>query len=393
MTLMKRRRLACCVLVAAGLMVGAPARAAETPTACTEFAPTAPITAIGTSFLDVTTWGDDRAWVAGLSYGPAGSLAVPLVERWDGKEWQVVQGRPTDLFAVFNNITATGPADLWATGTRYLDTSGFNVAPLLVHITGQRWSIEALPTQTTLTSIGPIYGAAAHDVWVIATTMVGGYSQPVIFHRVGAHWNTVRVPLPAGTLDARLSSISGSGPDDVWAVGWVALPDPDPAHPGAVIGRALVEHWNGRTWTTVPIAVTPDGPPLIASTVTSAQPDSAWLMAETVVNDDAHYAMEHWTGHRWSIFPEASSSMLPGLLLTSDRRGHLWAVGRDLDAPGAPMLVNRWDGQVWTTIPNTGGGAAIAGARAITTSAHGHNTWIVADVYWYQSLILRSSCS
>ncbi|MEU0882236.1 hypothetical protein ABZ345_26770 [Lentzea sp. NPDC005914] len=371
--------------------------ATSTTSRCTGFAAAAPLTANGTMYQSVTTWGEGRAWVGGWSY-TADPVAFPVVQRWNGREWQAVAGRPEGLHGGIEQLTAAGPDDVWASGFRYTDDSGSRSAPMLLRVTGGTWTVESLPAEPPLTGIGSLLATSSHDVWVVGTTTTPeGYGRPVLLHRTHAAWQRVALPLPPGTRQASVTSISGTGPDDVWVAGWANRPDP--SGPDVPVHRMLLEHWNGRTWTFAP---SPDGSLDSATDIAAARRDTGWLLAVKYVDYQEQYTLEHWNGRTWAVIatpPLGSSEHRYLLQLAADHRGNLWLLANANDAAGYRPRVDRWDGRTWTEQPMPPELTSTSGGRAVATSALGHDTWMVADWLgptWppqYRSLILRNTCS
>jgi hypothetical protein len=369
---------------------------------CTGFTISVPLTANGTMFEAVTTWGEGRAWVGGWTHTskPGEPLSSPVMQRWDGHEWQAVDGRPDGLRGGIGQMTATGPDEVWASGYRYTDDSG-SAVPMLLRVTGRTWTVESLPAEPPLADIRSLFAATPQDLWVAGTTTTAdGHDRSVLLHRTGAGWQSVLLPVPPDALDARINSISGTGPSDVWAAGWVS--QPDPAAPATPLVSLVLAHWNGRGWTTVPGPDGTGGALDSAPDFAAGRRDAVWLLATRDAGHQERYALEHRDDHGWTIIafpPRADGVKRYFLDLTTDRLGNLWLLSKEFDAVGDRTRADRWDGRTWTEQPipaelgNKGGGVALA------TSALGRDTWMIAD--WsggtwplqYRSLVLRSTCA
>lgn len=168
----------------------------------------------------VVDLGPDNAWVVGNYYPNAvgETPGEPLIMRWNGREWSVVQG-PTVGSGVLQAIGGTAPDDVWAVGFQW---SREAEAALVEHWDGKAWSKVALPTLPG--NSHHLFGVAAvsrEDVWAVGD---------VVLHWDGREWREVASPNPS-TLSSGsqnvaptqvytlLRSISVSPDGTVWAVG------------------------------------------------------------------------------------------------------------------------------------------------------------------------------
>ncbi|HMA36724.1 MAG TPA: hypothetical protein VKY74_19875, partial [Chloroflexia bacterium] len=83
-----------------------------------------------------------------------------------------------------------------------------------------------------------------NDVWTVGEIGLGIDTQALIEHWNGSQWNVVPSPRPVPgpyPVGVRLDKVAAITANDVWAVG--SYND---------LGRALVEHWDGASWTIIP---------------------------------------------------------------------------------------------------------------------------------------------
>jgi hypothetical protein len=166
-------------------------------------------------------------------------------EHWNGSGWStgqfeipMVRGQPTPNFEI-DALEGVSSTDLWAVGK----VTGYR--PLIEHFDGVHW--RTVPDQTLKAIvIQGVHAISSIDVWGV------GYASDVTQHlrTFAAHWNGVAwAPVPTPNFDGRsgdsnvLQAVSGSGPNDVWAVG--AVED------GQGNFSLLAEHWNGTSWSIV----------------------------------------------------------------------------------------------------------------------------------------------
>ena len=170
-------------------------------------------------------------------------------------------------------------------------------------------------------------------------------------------WKIVQSPTISGAI---LVGVSGTSPSDVWAVGY--LTDQS---------AALIEHWDGRTWT-----LTNQIPRIVLNDVVAISSTDAWAVQGSGV-------AEHWDGTSWTkvIVPSpGTSSTLFKVSATSS--SDVWAGGYYSDANGLHPLTIHYDGTSWTWVPAPDGSQTGTNVfRAITAVAPG-DAWGVG----YQSL-------
>jgi hypothetical protein len=193
------------------------------------------------------------------------------------------------------------------------------------------------------------------------------------------------MPLPAGTQTGghsgnpslllatsyTVQSLSAVSAGDVWGVGQAVTPDNG--------GVALAEHWNGQSWSVVPVrhAGNSNSAYNRSEDLTSVDAISAgntWAVGfypRTAAVDNTPSSMndstliEHWNGTAWSIVAAPDASPSDNLnSVSADSSTDIWAVGGatytlsglspsvafvplSYDAP----LVEHWNGSSWRIVP------------------------------------------
>jgi hypothetical protein len=197
----------------------------------------------------VTAAGKSGAWAVGNYFGPS---MRPLIERWNGRAWKVVTSpNPGGCCNALNAVTTAGESGAWAAGT-----TGKTFEEALI----ERWN--------------------------------------------GRAWKPVTSPRPAGSRGSYLTAIAARSPASAWAVGyyWAHTKD-DPAV------RTLIERWNGRAWTQVP-SPNPGGSALhlpdssLLQAVCTVSSSQAWAAgsysSSSVVGK---ILIERWNGRTWTQLP------------------------------------------------------------------------------------------
>ncbi len=293
-------------------------------------------------------------WAVGLTGRSAGSgQGQALIEHWNGMRWAIINGpRIARYGGSLSSVAAVSSNDIWAVGqsTTYPYT-------LIEHWNGVRWSIGPAPHipephgNAFLTGVTALSSA---DVWTVGASATSTLAE----HWNGVRWVKIPSPspikwrLPPGGGENTLLGVSGSSASDVWAVGdfWRRF-----GHT-----KALIEHWNGRRWTSVKAAQTGASAQGLNS-VSSLSADNAWAVgSQTVGSKGTTHSkplVEHWNGTRWlavlmprTLHGQGSWSSLGGVAALSPT--NVWAVGgssNDINQPEAsthPVILH-WNGQAW----------------------------------------------
>jgi hypothetical protein len=196
------------------------------------------------TLLSIWASGPDDVWAGGMD--PEGDSGY--VYKFDGKKWEGT-GIPgsTSVWEIWG----TGPKDVWLIGSSQSGTG------LVLRGDGKKFDANGFKGAGARSGWGPREG----DLWV--ATYTGG-----IEHFAGGHWEKGTGAIPgAGSL----LRISGSAPDDVWAVG--------------LDGTAL--HNRGGAW-----VKTPTGGTTVLWGVWSRTVEDAWAVGN-------EGTILRWNGSSW----------------------------------------------------------------------------------------------
>ena len=264
-------------------------------------------------------------------------------------------------------------------------TVGLAVALVLVPVSGAGAIRDAAAggtcgpssfTQVALPALGAgtaeLYGVdaiAADDAWA-----VGGHFDPAVQRTVphalmwdGVGWTRADVPFPASSQGTPLLAVSGSAPDDVWAVGTKTIPNN--------LSRTFASHWDGTAWTTVP---TPNaGTPRtgVLRGVVAIAADDAWAVGSTSGQGGPERTLVlHWDGTAWSVVPSPNKGPWPNALadVSAFSENDVWAVGSWFTkAFVTRSLTVRWDGSSWHRVSSPSPGerdVGLSGVAAVSPS-------------------------
>jgi hypothetical protein len=240
-----------------------------------------------------------------------------------------------------------------------------SVPPISMSCPG-RWDVSPLPTPPVASAspyIASVAVGSKNDIWAVGwlENVSEGISRALIEHWDGRSWQVV----PGPDVDApiyNLGSVAVAAPGDVWAVGsYVSGPTMQ-----TTIGHPLIAHWNGSAWASVP-------PPDLGSKESSLAAISAvsatdvWAVG-AIQSDEATSVISSFSTHSTLAGSTAQTRQLyalqPAITPTS--------VPSVLDNPGDPRfrfqpLILHWDGVSWTraslgisTCPNSQLGAVSA---------------------------------
>lgn len=140
---------------------------------------------------------------------------------------------------------------------------------------------------------------------------------------------------------------------DAWAVGgyW----------PG---GQALIEHWDGTSWT-----ISPTADVALESKSSKGTPDGGldggFYGVAAIASDDVWVvgdSFQHWDGTAWSLVLQQGRYFAVAAIATND----VWAVGSD---------IRHWDGTSWSVVPSPTG--VLADVAAISAN----DIWAVGSLY------------
>jgi hypothetical protein len=270
---------------------------------------------------------------------PATAFAPGSVCEANGDCWYA----PLPAGDFWEAVASAGRTDLWIGG----------ISSKVLHLNGGHWSA----VQTPLSETVAIWGAATDDVWF------GGRFGPSFIAAL-AHWDgqsiTVTTQIPS---DFEIADIWGTAANNVYAVGF---------------GTGL--HWDGQSWT--PIAG------VAGSSVSGSGPDDIWVGADDGLQhfDGAAWTrlpdfsgefiqdlvvaahndvwaevvsngitdIEHFDGQSWAVSFELAPSPTSGVVLKgigASGPGDVWAGGTRFDVTNERGYLAHFDGTGWTVAP------------------------------------------
>ena len=348
--------------------MGAPSKGTQTTLTCNGAWSVVPSPSIGNfdnNLASVSGASANDVWAVGDFYNPSNSNVLnTMAEHWDGSSWSEYPLPNVGL----NQNTLLGVAALpgrhaWA-GGYYVDAA-FNQKTLVEHWDGTVWKVIPSPSPGADQNI--LYGVSAisdTDVWAVGADEDASR----VWHTLAEHWDGTSwsaVPtVDAATGGNLLYSVTAVSSSSVYAAGQVSgagFPD-----------QALVEHWNGRTWSQVTTPATTQS--VAGYAVTGA--DTALTVAGIAETDTTPYTTAVVAGAPSSMTlqstpnSDAGEQDLFGAATAPD--GSTWAAGWAVDPSSLNhnTLIEHEVNGVWSiaSTPNPGSGdngfggiAAVAG--------------------------------
>lgn len=265
-------------------------------------------------------------WAVGYASSPNG--AEGLIEHWDGDSWEVVEAPAppgTYVNTIFTDVLALAPDDAWAVG-RWSIVPDAPPRPLIERWNGEAWQIVDAPEFDTWTELYAVSGTGPDDVWAVGNTEVfvadAWVERALIEHWDGEAWSVYT--LPAGTkhrFDAsNLEDVVAISPSDVWAVGEVTT---------ARRTRNLSLHFDGEAWTRVPVANPSDDAQMLAGVAALA---GGRVFAVGTYRDEQagrfRTLVERWDGERWRVVRSDNRRTGGELFEVAATPGFQFAVGQ-----------------------------------------------------------------
>ncbi len=282
---------------------------------------------------------------------------APLIEHWDGAAWTIVAS-PTPsntVTAELNGVACPSANSCFAVGDYEARATG---GALMEHWDGTSWSVVANPDAAGAVhaivsprldlgfgSSPTLFGISCPSA--MSCTAVGeSFSGSALIERWdGATWTIVANPTPRNAFSVQLLNVSCSSPFDCSAVGTADVE----TEGGGIIsieggGTPVTEHWNGTIWS---IVAQPAGG-LFGELTGVSCPTSGYCAA---VGDSA--LAQQWNGAAWSIAPfgaKTSQSHLNGVACPAAQS--CFAVGSYDTNTRSSTLVEHWNGSKWAIVPS-----------------------------------------
>jgi len=337
-------------------------------------------TPIANELLGVAAVSENDVWAVGWSQDPNGPQYVKrtLIEHFNGNAWKIV-GSPNpanDTVSVLYSISAASGNEVWAVGSSH--NGNLPSRTLIEHWNGAQWTIVPSPSpDTQFNELRGVAALSANDAWAVGYRGGTKTETPIetfILHWDGANWIQVASPNVAGGAN-QLFGINAISASDIWAVG---------SAPG---GAPLAMHWNGSSWSVVPVAADAGLISEKFTAVAGTAGNDVWAVGDGkgFYTNQSFATIRHWNGSRWTdkVCRAASASNPPDGYegggssayftgVAAAAANDVWAVG----VVGSGPVILHWDGQAWTAVTHPRAFPNAASLRAVATSSGG-SAWSV----------------
>jgi hypothetical protein len=284
-------------------------------------------------------------------------------------------------------VAASSAGDVWAVGNFVPDAAGSNqdaTISLAAHFDGSAW--KAVPTPNAGPNFNTFFGVAANSgkAWAVGVHLDSNFKARALIEAWdGAKWTIASNPQPGAEKDI-LFAASATSPSDAWAVG-------EQQGANARFG-GLVEHFDGSAWSAVNVPNPGDAGNSLYG-VKAVGPDDVWVVGQALTSSGSDTALvEHWDGKTWSVVPTPTTGGFAAALYTiaGSNDGGLVAVGEvDSFTGGSRPLVERYGGGGWKVahLPS-GAGSQFSALWSVATN--GDSTWAAGTQFDSTGGIMRT---
>jgi hypothetical protein len=285
--------------------------------------------------------------------------------------WAVSAAMPSSQL---NSVFCLSADDCWSVG--YTITKPGDDRNQVLHWTGKRWFSVTVPNQGGTgkgdsSQLGAVRCTSASDCWAVGQYWTSENSARFdqALHWNGKTWRVIGTPTPGGRLPGSLNElddVSCISPDNCWAIGFYGE-DVATSKSEFEIGLNQALHWNGKSWSLVPVP-SPAGSGKnhvsVLDSIRCASASSCWAagafgnVGKLTVRDQ----VLRWNGKKWTrVAVPDPAGVAPGDLnelvgLSCTAVSNCWAVGLygKLTAgptmPSSLNLVLHWNGRKWSKV-------------------------------------------
>ncbi|MFK4083798.1 hypothetical protein ACI2LF_06810 [Kribbella sp. NPDC020789] len=291
-------------------------------------------------------------------FAPAGGDAwsigvngtVPVVGRWNGSAWHVV-----DAPAVGGDIAGTAPNDVW------IGRGAKNM-----HWDGASWTVQPVPSpppDELYVDTGNLVSDAPGTAWATSATASVFGSGPLnyrVTRWTGAQWQLLPAP-PQTNLGYVALDLDVTGAAGAWVVGT-----------RTAANRTLVAQWLGNGWFDHVLPVTA-GSYVYPHSVVALAPTDVWIAGSEVAADSSSTGyLARWNGSTWTRLAVPSSGREPRLYDVGGvplLRAQVWTDTSVVDS------FSRWTGSGWQDLPKPPIRVFFTGLRFTFAAAPGGGIW------------------
>lgn len=300
----------------------------------------------------------DNVWAVGW-YLDSNNAMLTLIEHWNGSVWALVSSaNPGSAYNSLNGVAAISAKNIWAVGYYSNSTGSTTAQTLIEHWNGKTWSVVPSPNPGSAENL--LYGVSripgTSQLWAVGAYYNTGNSptQTLTEYWDGSSWNDVSSPNVG--LGGELSAVSAISATNIWAAGSYSN--------STYTNQTLIEHWNGTSWNVVS-SPSPASAYNVLNGITKVPGSSKiWAIGyfDNSTTGPGQALIERWNGTSWSVVSSPNigtgGNGLDGVVALSAK--NVWVVGAYNAAVGSysQTLIEYWNGTSWSVIssPNIGTG-------------------------------------
>ena len=215
------------------------------------------------------------------------------------------------------------------------------IGTLIESFDGMRWTTQASPDAAgaTMSSLSGVSCVSSSSCIAVGSSEAPGtFSRRLAERWNGASWSIENTPVPSGATTSEFNAVVCVSASNCTIAG-------DTGFQGGIGGNALIEHWNGSSWS-LPTVPVPPGSDSFLTSVSCAGSSVCKAVGQSTDNDtgDESTLIESWNGTSWSIDPSPNPPTDSAALKSVSCSGptSCIAVG-----DGQGVFAERWDGASW----------------------------------------------
>ena len=225
----------------------------------------------------------------------------------------------------------------------------------------------------------------SNDIWVVGSTKDTVHAiRTGAEHWDGSSWSQVPVP-DVGTGENLLNGADASASNNVWAVGY-----------SGVSGRysTLIERWNGTQWRVVTSPNADTTGDNVLTSVDALSGTNAWAVGFSRTDTSRKSLIQRWNGTSWTIVSSPDPGTIGNSLLGVEAAGpnDIWAIGWKNSGDGLRSLLLHYDGTAWTegaAVPKVGTGDNVLTGISVVSNDDVWATGYYVDGTQYKTLTLH----
>ena len=285
---------------------------------------------------DVSCVTASNCWgVGGQQTLLAGNDPNVLMEHWDGSDWSVAPSPP--IGGLLFSVDCPASADCWAVGATIDPVSGNAVGSLAFYWDGSAWTQATLPASgQSDEQVSSVSCTSTSDCWAVGAASPNEFrsdlipnllyksqgAEPWLLHWNGSTWSASIAPDPQSPTGAALSGLTCVTSSECWAVG-------STMNANGHFSEPLAEGWNGTTWSIAPTPLTDSGTLAGVTCITDSECWAAGASSVPQPNGSSPQALlESWNGSSWTVDPS------PNVTAISDLQGVACSAGAQCFASG-----------------------------------------------------------